>query len=354
VARIPAKVTVGFAAFVFIALQLHGSAQTMVRVFEESIKQTGAYTIDASKVSKKKDVSGIERISDSACLIASDETAFVQTCSISMDGRAIHIEGKKASRVNLLPVDPGSELDIEALAAIDNTFYVMGSHSVSKKRGEVQKPRLTCFRFQVDPDTGERVGGVESASLDSILRGDGTLSRYYGKPLQRRGINIEGMAAKNGALFIGLRNPNIDGKAYVIEVQPDDLFGGEDVKNYTLHTVDLGAGLGIRAMSAIAHSDEYDGFFILAGNAGSEPGNEDYPATVTGIKDYDPNRGFDLHYWDGAGHCERIGEVARDDTSYKAEALLILKYDAAGVDILVLFDGASGGSPTEYHVRRAR
>src|SRR5260370_20845747 len=44
----------------------------------------------------------------------------------------------------------------------------------------------------------------------------------------RRGVNIEGLAVKNGRLFFGFRGPVDDGKAHILAVDSGGLFSGKD------------------------------------------------------------------------------------------------------------------------------
>ena len=324
------------------------------KLFEYGVHKVGEFRINKDNIIGSRDLSGIARVGDSHCLIGSDEGVYVQTCRFVVERREIVVDKPTISRIELLSPEAGSEIDIEAIAAIGNTYYVMGSHGVAKKSGLFMEARHSCFRFEVDPKTGQKAGYVQKSSLQRLLRNDSVLGPYYGKVLQQRGVNIEGLAAKDGRLFIGFRSPNLGGKAYVLEIWPEELFGGGGKPSYKLHTVATGEGLGIRELVAIQSGKDYNGFLIITGNAGSEPGDSDEPDTVTDVKDWEPQRGFFLFYWDGKERTELIGEIPRTSENYKAEAMMVVSDTTEAIDLLILFDGPSGGAPTVYRIYKKR
>jgi len=324
------------------------------KLFEHGVQKVGEFRISEDNIIGSRDLNGIARVGDFHCLIGSDEGVCVQICRLVAECREIIIDEPARSRIELLSLKVGSEIDIEAIAAIGNTYYVMASHGVAKNSGLFMEARHSCFRFEVDPKTGQKVGHVQRSSLEKLLRVDRVLGAYYGKVLQQRGVNIEGLATKDGRLFIGFRSPSLNGKAYVVEITPEELFGGHDKPSYRLHTVALGAGLGIREIVAIQSENDYDGFLIIAGNAGCKPGESDNPDTVTDVKDWEQDRGFFLFYWDGKGRVEAIGEIPRASDDYKAEAMTVLSNTKEAFDLLILFDGPSGGAPTVYRIYKKK
>ncbi len=324
------------------------------KLFEYGVHKVGEFRISEGNVIGPRDLSGIARVGDFHCLIGSDEGVYVQICRFVVQRMEIVVDKPIISRIELLSPKVGSEIDIEAIAAIGNTYYVMGSHGVAKKSGLFMEARHSCFRFDIDPKTGQKAGYVQKSSLQRLLRNDPVLGPYYGKVLQQQGVNIEGLAAKDGRLFIGFRSPNLGGKAYVLEISPEELFGDHDETSYNLHTVVLGEGLGIRELVAIQSGKDYNGFLIIAGNAGCEPGDGDNPDTVTDVKDWKPGRGFFLFYWDGREQAEAIGGIPRSSDGYKAEAITILSDTKEAFDLLILFDGPPGGAPTVYRVYKKK
>jgi hypothetical protein len=296
------------------------------------------------EVVEDKDLSGLACISDRYCLVGADEAREVQVLELLRDAHSLRV----VETVSLLR--SGDEIDIEGIAAEGDCYYVIGSHGISKKQGESQGNRYSIFRLKVDPATGTPAGtliagvrvpaSLEVASLARILRADPVLGEHFGKPLQQKGINIEGLAARNGRLFVGFRNPNLNGDAFVMEISADDVFARTTQPKYTLHRLRLGEGLGIREIVAARSS-----FVIIAGNAGSEPSEKYVEA-----EDYEADRDFYLFTWDGKGpDVHKIGLLP--EVRGKAEAMTILEEAADHLTVLVLFDGPKQGRPSVYRIQ---
>ncbi len=298
------------------------------------IEFVGRYSFDGP-VLEGTDLSGIACVSPTRCLLGADESRSVQAVALSRHDKTL----RALQTVELL--GSGDEIDIEAIAAEEDAYYVTGSHGIAKKTGDVQGNRYSIFRLRVDPATGlpAGAGNVAVATLADLIREDPVLGPYFGQPLQQKGINIEGLTIRDGRLFVGLRNPNLAGYAHVIEVAAADLFAASERPQYVLHRLHLGEGLGIREIVATQRD-----FLIIAGNAGSEPSDE-FPKAV----DYDEGRGFWMFAWDGRGsEAERIGRIP--NAAGKAEAMTVLEETAHHVDVLVLFDGPDDGRPSVYRI----
>ncbi|HON92708.1 MAG TPA: DUF3616 domain-containing protein [Sedimentisphaerales bacterium] len=298
------------------------------------IEQEGRYAF-RGQIAQDQDLSGIAFISDRFGLIGADESRDVQIVEISRKDKILR------ARETVSLAQSGDEIDIEGIAAEGNHYYIVGSHGISKKRGEIQGNRYSLFRLGVDPATGRptRPLSLERTSLVEILRTDPVLGEYFGKPLQLRGVNIEGLTVRQGRLFIGFRGPNLEGNAFVLEVDADELFTGRSRPSYVLHTLHLGAGLGIREIVAAK-----SGFLIIGGNSASEP-SERFTQSV----DYDDDREFVLIVWDGVGsEVHKVGGIP--DVSGKAEAMVILEETQDHMRVLILFDGPRQGRPTLYRL----
>ncbi len=284
-----------------------------------------------------KDLSGLAFISDRFGLLGADEARQVQVVEMVRPAKTLRV----LETITLLR--SGSEIDIEAIAAEGDCYYIVGSHGAAKASGQQQENRYRIFRLQVDRTTGRPSGplaaSLKTASLVDVLRADPVLGPHFAQPLQRRGVNIEGLAARNGRLYVGFRSPNLQGDALVMEIRADDVFGGTPRPTCTLHRLRLGPGLGIRDLVAAR-----SGFLLIAGNAGSEPSTE-YPDS----QDYDKNREFFLFQWDGRStEVQKIGALPK--TTGQAEAMTILEETPDSVTVLVLFDGPDGGRPTVYRI----
>ena len=314
-------------------------------LFIPGVRQTGSYSINAKYVYGKNDVSAIARINGKHGVIGVDEGVFVQLCEISDKDKSITITDSIRSLVPLL-TDGSTEIDVEGITAIANTCYVTGSHGLAKKTGLYQHTRHLCFRFDVDPETGKQISPPEQSSLRDIFANDPILKPFYKATLQQRGVNIEGLAARNGMLYFGLRSPNLKGNAHVIEIAPDELFSKKTNKTYTLKTVPLRTALGVRDIAAVQ-----DGFLIIAGNSGSEPGEE---VNTKIAADFDSDRPYYLFFWDGDGSSQYLGELPRNNKNHKLEALLIIQETDLFINFLTLADSAPAGNPVAWQIRKAK
>jgi hypothetical protein len=278
-------------------------------------------------------LSGIACLSDKNCLVGDDEGRAVQLAELSREAKTL----KLTRTIPLL--QSGKEIDVEAIAAEGDLYYVVGSHGISKKKGEQQENRFKIFRLKMNRRTGEPAG-VDVSSLSGILRADAVLGEHFRMPLQQNGVNIEGLAVRNGRLFVGFRNPSLGGYAFVMEIAAADVFENRPRPQYVLHKLHLGEGLGIREIVATK-----SGFLIIAGNAGSEPSKK-----FTESENYEKGREYSLVFWDGAGsEVHRIGAIP--DPPGKAEAMTILEESASEVTVLILFDGPKDGQPSVYRLR---
>ncbi len=289
-----------------------------------------------------KDLSGIAAAGNSNVVVVSDELHHVQPAVLRRDSRRID-----AGRpVSLLEADAGSrELDLEAIAFDESAgcYFATGSHGVSKKQGDVSADRQHIFRIPADPTTGRpRVELAERASLMPWFAGHPVLGRFVDQPLQRDGLNIEGLAVRGGRLFLGLRAPNIGGSGFVVEIGAEALFAG-GLSSARLHELPLGTGRGIRDIVATRH-----GLLIVTGNAAAEPVKR-FPESSARQPDSD----FDLLLWSGRGSEPPVAVGPLPRTGGKAEALLVLEEDANSVDLLVVFDGLHAGAPMSARLTKA-
>jgi len=295
------------------------------------VERVGHYAFEGG-VLEDEDLSGIACASDRCCLVGTDEGHEVQLVELDRKTRTLTV----GRTIGL--VASGVEIDIEAIAAEDNSFFILGSHGVAKKTGEYQENRYRVFRLGVDPQTGS-VTGLDASSLSNLLRADPVLGPHFRRPLQQRGVNIEGLAVRTGRLFFGLRSPNLGGVAFVLEISAADVFGGNAKPDYTLHKLNLGAGLGIREIVAARTC-----FLIIAGNSGAEPSE-----TYTHAENYRQGRGYTLFTWNGRGpDVHRVGPIPNPPG--KAEAMTILEESADHATVLILFDGPKRGRPTVYRI----
>lgn len=283
----------------------------------------------AGTILHDRDVSTIVRGPDGVGLIAADEGAVVQILAFAADGRGARIVEDVA-----LVRPPSVEIDIEAATWHDGWFYVTGSHGVAKKRGAYEPDRAAIFRFRLA--TGEAdLADLQRSSLAATLDGVVELAPFLRRPLQRRGLNVEGLAARAGDpyLYVGLRSPNLDGDALILRVDPEQLFDGRTALAELLR-VGVGAGLGIRAMTAVG-----DSFLLVLGNAGSEPVRR-FPQAI----DHEPDRPSELVRWDPAtGEARRLGVLPAVAGGKEEGVLILAEEDDGALDLVVVYDGIAGG-----------
>lgn len=238
------------------------------------------------------------------------------------------------------------EADIEAIAFGDGYLYVVGSHSHRRRRikqdltvrrnrerllqVQAQASRNRLYRFTFDPATGE-TGRPEVLDLSKRLRKDPLLKPFFGLPSKENGIDIEGMAIRDGVLYLGFRGPVLrDNFVPVMAMRYDD------PKTYQLLLVRLD-GHGIRDIVATE-----DGFLIVSGPMNDAPGP------------------FRLWWWDGRDQVPGkdrevvpavpIGPVSASGGA-RAEGLALLGCDSERADILVVFETNTAAQAVRMSIR---
>jgi len=248
----------------------------------------------------------------------------------------------------------GPELDIEGIAANGREIYIIGSHS--RKRGEVlasnpekrshknnrdrlqeneaAKGRRVLFRLSLDKK-GRLEGKIESGDLWAAIKSFKEFEPFTKIPGKENGIDIEGIAVLGKELYIGFRGPVFRENWVPVMVTGFD----DPQKRAELRYINLD-GLGIRDIAAVG-----DGrFLLIAGPVGDGPG------------------GYHLYGWNGLdcipgkkgakGVVRYLGEIPASPGA-KAEGLTLLPGDgAAGIRVLILFDGPEGGAPQSFTLGR--
>ena len=287
------------------------------------------------------DLSGLAASNATTVLVGSDEMFHVQPGVMDLEKH--RIESRRPLALPVDDADDKTEVDIEGVAFCPQTsaYFVIGSHGVGKKKGDVQPARHSFYRIPVDPDNGElREDAITRTSLDPWLARTPEIAPHLHEPLQQNGLNIEGLTASDGRLFIGLRAPNLDGLGVVLEVPANAPFDTSP-SGLTVHPVHVGEGRGIREIVAVR-----DGFVIATGNA-SAPSTKKIPVSLA----EHPDDRFELRFWDGTSReTQSIGTLPRNGG--KAEGLLVLEETDLHIDLLVVFDGLLGGQPMAVRIHR--
>lgn len=243
--------------------------------------------------------------------VANDETISLERLSLTTGGVAgmlarggEHISFSLADYLDLpmLPAaDPEEivEADLEGLAYADGLLWLVGSHSLKRKK---PKPNdgaekagqqlskvshdgnrylLACIpvvetggTWSLTRQDGKRsaallTGDGRGNDLTQALRKDEHLAPFLTIPGKDNGFDIEGLAVADGRVFLGLRGPVLRGWAVILELEsvadvdcPEILHLNpiaSDRRPYLKHFVQLG-GLGVRDLCR-----QGDDLLILAG-----------------------------------------------------------------------------------------
>ncbi|MDB5743986.1 MAG: hypothetical protein JWR68_2301 [Polaromonas sp.] len=281
--------------------------------------------------------------------------------------------GDNALRPDAEPVllrAAAGELDAEGAATDGHYFYVAGSHAAKRNDCASNPDSRHVLRFRRDPATGRALrhptGGAladyaDSGRLWALMQAQPGLAPHVGErkclgsspPDQapalagQQGVNIEGLAVREGRLYFGFRGPAAGGAAPVLAVDAEALFGAEAARNpkATLTWLALGPNRGIRDMVAVK-----TGFLLLAGP-------DDSPASQ--------DAGWVVAWWDGQPTEGRVaqskilatldlGGVQLDpcDKALKPEAMAVLEETPAAYRLLLLSDGMCDGGPLVLTLKR--
>jgi hypothetical protein len=248
------------------------------------------------------DLSACE-ITGSCLWLGSDETTTLQRLVRTGDGQFADHRSFDLGDAFPLPAGRDEEIDIEGLAEADGFLWLVGSHSLKRKKpkrrdspaealarlSEVSASpnRYLLARLPLIPaeeglhelagvggvrDPGGRVASCLPMAggrnpLADALAGDVHVGRFVDVPSKENGLDIEGIAVSGDRVFLGMRGPVLRGWAMILELRlaeaaADRLslaaIGGKR-EPYRKHFLDL-AGLGIRDLT-------FDGeaLLILAG-----------------------------------------------------------------------------------------
>lgn len=216
--------------------------------------------------------------------LGGDEGTQIERLTASGDGNfEDHQRFDLASFLDL-PVAGKSEIDIEGLDINSGHLWLVGSHSLKRKKfdqtktDEENRKRLTKVEREPNRYTLARVplapGGDLSnpgaARLDSDADGseitrallrDNVLSPFCEVPSKENGVDVEGLAVHGERVFLGLRGPVLRGWAVLLGFDWKEASKGRLALASPLkkHLLDLG-GLGIREL-CIAGRD----LLVLAG-----------------------------------------------------------------------------------------
>ena len=248
------------------------------------------------------------------------------------------------------------EFDAEGVAVDKNYFYVAGSHSVQRKSCKDHEDNRAVFRIRAGQGTGAH--SVErSEKLWAILQELPEISHYARpkaclgtKPPQNapqlkgeNGLNIEGVAERNGRLYFGLRGPAIDGRAYIVDVDAEALFSGGEA-NPAAHSVAVGAKRAIRDLAVAGGA-----LLALVGPDDDEDEKKDQSRdySVFLVDNLEPGKSAfaqELAVLDLSG--------VAGGTALKPEAIAVLSETPSAYRVLILSDKGENGAPLLFDIAK--
>lgn len=185
--------------------------------------------------------------------------------------------------------DPDTEVDIEGLDYSDFYLWIVGSHSLKRKKPKGKKlakdlERLATISFEANRYLLARIPLIDGKLyqchphpqnpekelkaahlpyhhkgnyLTDILADDPHLKDYINHPIpsKENGFDIEGLVVAKKRIFLGLRGPVLRGWAMILELEIDQSQDGnltlkeigQAGKRYRKHFLDLD-GMGIREL----------------------------------------------------------------------------------------------------------
>lgn len=295
-----------------------------------------------------KDISGIAcrppAGGEYRCLLVNDESKTAQFATLMQGtvtpGRSLPLVGDtppaaKGRQPAIGCPRPGGfgEFDGEGVAYADRVFYVVGSHGCSRHSGEYRPSSFLLARI---PSGNGEAGAPElSWRAADLLAAAGEVAPYLGKPLDAgsNGLNIEGLAVVGDRLWLGLRAPSLDGRAFLVGGDVAELFKpGSEPATARPHLLGFPAGAqrGVRDLATLA-----DGrLLVLVGPAQEQ----DVPYAILLLDPADP------------ASTRELGEL-RPRKEAKAEALTVLAEDRDDLRVLVGYDGVKNGEFEEYRLK---
>jgi hypothetical protein len=303
---------------------------------------------------KSEDVSGMACAMTGfpqVCIVVDDETQGAQVVILKNGGL---VAGDFIRLISTAFEDDLLELDAEGVTYADGVYYVIGSHGRPrhedgrKEARNVARAEATrhVFRIAFSPDGVDRETGRikvapdirDSTRLGEIIKAQPDLKGRFDEALEDNGLTVEGLAAHDGKLYVGMRGPVLPGgNAVILEVPIAAVFDGLPGEG-VLYKLNLGKDTsgnlrGIRDLVPYMGS-----FLVLAGPVTDPP--DGY-----GIRKGD----YTVMSWNRTGITGRFDLEGYGD-KVKPEAILPLEETVGKFRALILFDGPDEGRPTPVAV----
>jgi hypothetical protein len=209
--------------------------------------------------------------------IGGDEGTLIERLNPTPDGNFNHHRRYDLADILDLPGGKLTEMDVEGLCFTDGFLWVVGSHSLRRKKPdptksakenrerlkviEQQLNRYTLARIPIEAN-GDAVtaDGARKAvrlradsSGDSLLKHlsqDEYLAHACGVPSKENGLDIEGLAVSGNRVYLGLRGPVLRGRAIILELETKDKGDELGMPSFKRHFLDL-HGLGVRDLMIV-------------------------------------------------------------------------------------------------------
>jgi hypothetical protein len=334
---------------------------------------------DNPKKQKPRGISGMACLEPGGdglrqCLVINDEERAAQVATLTAQAltpnsdkglvKFVEQDGGIDNVVGTMPQphcpkpDPekSDELDGEGVAFAEDRFYVAGSHSCSRKKGEFNRSAFLLGRFKIEgPD---HIRGSNQPKIEHTWRLADVLPHItvHMNPEESdaaRNIfdenqpNVEGIAIVKGRLYAGLRTPYHDGGVSIVSAKVDDLFAEKDkpLKPEIVAEsrsreilVRLPPDTGIRDLAAMNDG----GLLILTGPTLEQP-KVDY--RLYRLKELNP----------GVVDPQLLGVLPKEmvpgkDEVAKAETVTIVGETKDKATVLILYDNVDEGFPTLHEV----
>ncbi|MEO3872994.1 DUF3616 domain-containing protein [Nonomuraea sp. B12E4] len=231
----------------------------------------------ASRASQTHTNLSAVRQSATGLWVAGDETATFEHLTWTGDHYGAQRTFPLTDYVHL-PAGPEDEADIEGLGRADGHLWLVGSHSLKRKRAKPKDPekaadrlatvvreenRFILARLPLGDAETPQPGAIMSGghNLTEHLKDDRHLAPFLALPGKDNGFDVEGIAVLSGHVYLGLRGPVLRGWAVLLELRVDDTGRGRLRlrEPYRKHFLDLG-GLGVRDLCP-----DGDSLLLLAG-----------------------------------------------------------------------------------------
>jgi hypothetical protein len=344
-------------AAVFLAGGLMAGIGTASSQESQPWKVTGKILGESRKTGdpkKSEDVSGVAcAMTDlpRVCIIVDDETQGAQVV-ILKNGELV--AGDFIRLISTVFEDAPLELDAEGVTYADGVYYVIGSHGRprhadgNKEVRNVARAEATRHVFRialssdaVDKETGRVTVAPDvrnSTRLGEFIKAQPDLKGWFDEALEDNGLTVEGLAAHDGKLYVGMRGPVLaGGNAVILEVPIAAVFNGLPAEGI-LYKLNLGKDTsgnlrGIRDLVPYMGS-----FLVLAGPVNDPPDG------------YRIRKGdYTVMSWNGTGITGRF-DLEGYGEKVKPETLLPLEEKVGKFRALILFDGPDEGRPTPVTV----